>query len=324
MQSSFHTNRSPIQQAYCLFLSCRFIISVVMVGLLLLSNAASAQTASDWKKYQVELQKYQQSFSRAAVKAINAKLAKANQRQIALWQQTAQTARQGELTKEIIAEKVKPAYNNILAAAWIQPQEILDSNTALTADREKILQQADIWEKFVIQPSLKSTSWNTSAAPTLTQFLEQTEFDAVLYSLPLSAKGKLTAKNNRQLTFTLDIEETRCISATNRYRILLGLEPQVIDKKLCAVSRDHSHDMKTKNFFAHESPVEGKKTFTDRANRMGAKGAGSENIFMGSEDGFAAAEAWFDSPGHHKNMFNKNERIAVGRFDNYFTQMTGW
>ena len=45
--------------------------------------------------------------------------------------------------------------------------------------------------------------------------------------------------------------------------------------------------MEKLKFFAHESPVEGKKTMVDRAKRMGTT-ASAENIAMGQPDGEAA------------------------------------
>ena len=103
--------------------------------------------------------------------------------------------------------------------------------------------------------------------------------------------------------------------------MLVGLNALVLDPKLCAAARDHSKDMAEKGFFAHESPVPGKKTPWDRAKNFGTTASG-ENIFMGSNDPHAAITGWFYSPGHHKNMFRPNlVRMGLGCTGKHWTQM---
>jgi uncharacterized protein YkwD len=87
-------------------------------------------------------------------------------------------------------------------------------------------------------------------------------------------------------------------------------------------ARDHSRDMESLHFFAHESPVEGKKMPWDRALRFNTT-AQAENIVMGVHDGRDANEAWFHSPGHHKNMLGEHVRVGVGCSGVYFTEMFG-
>lgn len=287
------------------------------------------------KQLATPLQEYQKAFSRAAQLKVNAKIKKAQISSIQQgWQQAAAARKldyssadpsKPTLTKELIHSQVKPAFDLAYDAFWVEPVDIIASDEKLAAMRTELLDKSTLWDAF-------SDVWNQLVAPypgaptiaSLADMVDQMEFDLVMVALPISEQGRRTLNANRNLTFSLDLEEARCISLTNRYRILLGLAPQSIDLKLCAVARDHSYDMKTRNFFSHESPVAGKKSFSDRAKRMGVSGAGSENIYMGSVKGSAAAEAWFFSPGHHKNMLNENARIAVGRYQEYYTQMTGW
>jgi uncharacterized protein YkwD len=108
----------------------------------------------------------------------------------------------------------------------------------------------------------------------------------------------------------------------NFTRGLLGLPVLAIDLKLCEAARDHCQDMVKLNFFAHESPVEGKTTPWERAKRMGAT-ASAENIASGARDGKAANMMWFDSPGHHKNMLGPYARVGVGRSGEKYTEMFG-
>jgi uncharacterized protein YkwD len=106
-------------------------------------------------------------------------------------------------------------------------------------------------------------------------------------------------------------------------RNLLGLNALAIDLALCEAARDHAKDMERLKFFSHESPVAGKKTFSERAARFGTT-ASAENICFGYHDGTAAQRAWFHSPGHHRNMLAPNRaRIGVGRSGVYYTEMFG-
>ena len=109
----------------------------------------------------------------------------------------------------------------------------------------------------------------------------------------------------------------------NEWRLLLGLNALVIDPKLCNACRGHSEDMNKHKFFAHESPIPGKRTPGDRAAKEGTGWAG-ENIYMGNSSPKAANKGWFFSPGHHKNMFKRSHKtIGMGRYEKHWTQMFG-
>ena len=146
---------------------------------------------------------------------------------------------------------------------------------------------------------------------------------------PLASKLSSSDLRNLEKNFKIaeqkDVPEVeaRGIDQCNRWRLYLGLNMLELDPKLCAASRDHSKDMAEKNFFAHESPVPGKKTPWQRAENFRTK-ASSENIFMGSSNPEAANKGWFFSPGHHKNMFKSGpSRIGLGNHAGHWTQMFG-
>ena len=128
---------------------------------------------------------------------------------------------------------------------------------------------------------------------------------------------KIAAKEN------VPDDERKGIREVNEWRLLLGLNALIIDSKLCDASRSHSEDMERHKFFAHESPLAGKKTPWDRAANEGTKASG-ENIYMGSTLPAAANKGWFYSPGHHKNMFRgSHKQIGLGRYGRHWTQMFG-
>ncbi|MDP0491677.1 MAG: CAP domain-containing protein [Verrucomicrobiota bacterium JB023] len=115
--------------------------------------------------------------------------------------------------------------------------------------------------------------------------------------------------------------EREGIREVNEWRLLLDQNALVIDPKLCDAGRGHSQDMEEHDFFAHMSPIPGKKTPSDRAREAGTRGGG-ENIYMGAPRPEAANKGWFFSPGHHKNMFRPNYRkIGLGQHNRHWTQM---
>ncbi len=117
--------------------------------------------------------------------------------------------------------------------------------------------------------------------------------------------------------------EREGIREVNEWRLLLGLNALVLDHKLCNASRTHSEDMDKVGFFAHQSPVPGRKTPWSRAAEAGTKASG-ENIYKGSTSPNSANKGWFYSPGHHKNMFrSSHKRIGLGCYDKHWTQMFG-
>lgn len=141
----------------------------------------------------------------------------------------------------------------------------------------------------------------------------------------LDRKGLKIIEKNRKIAEKADVPEPelRGVEDANIMRLLAGYNALEIDPKLCAASRDHSKDMETHRFFAHESPVKGKRTPWDRAKNFGTTGSG-ENIYMGSTDPIAANLGWFYSPGHHRNMFNPgHRRIGLGQHNRHWTQMFG-
>jgi hypothetical protein len=121
----------------------------------------------------------------------------------------------------------------------------------------------------------------------------------------------------------LDDSEIQAIEETNKRRAEYKLPPLEVDLHLVLAARDHSKDMAEHGFFDHESPIEGKKTFVDRAKRFGGD-ANGENIFAGDRSAAVAVQAWMDSPGHRENILRPSfRRIGIGRHDQHWTQVFG-
>jgi uncharacterized protein YkwD len=129
----------------------------------------------------------------------------------------------------------------------------------------------------------------------------------------------MTMAKNHEAKKELSEEEYRLVTMTNEYRVMMGRKAVAINVKLCRAARGHSKDMKEKNFFSHDSPVPGKRTFAMRAAKEGTM-AGSENIARTGPRAQDAFWGWFTSDGHHKNMMAPWRQIGVGNEGEMWTE----
>ena len=133
--------------------------------------------------------------------------------------------------------------------------------------------------------------------------------------------------NNREVESVATDPERRQVEITNEYRIMFGHRHAVrINDQLTLAARGHSEDMSRIGFFAHESPVEGKRHPQDRVRAAGYPLWGcSENIHMGSGEPLGAHKSWIGSSGHHRNILSKDWReMGTGRSGVYWTQNFGF
>lgn len=138
----------------------------------------------------------------------------------------------------------------------------------------------------------------------------------------IEANGRAASvlAKNEKLKGEIARQEYEGILELNHWRIAAGMDPLLIDPKLCDASRDHCKDMESLNFFAHDSPVKGKTKPWDRAKNFGTTARG-ENIAINNSPS-ASNQAWFFSPGHHKNMFNPDfSVIGLGIQGRHYCQL---
>lgn len=193
---------------------------------------------------------------------------------------------------------------------------VVSSSTKLQKKRKRLVRLGNIETKLreFLNPN---PQWGPGdeealheAAPSFDENLRIEEEGAV--------ERWLLTQGYRRLTS----DESSVISAINRLRQEAGLETLEIDYKLCFAARDHSYDMVRKNFFSHKSPVHGKKTFSDRAQRIGTV-AYAENIAK-CNTAVSPITLWLNSKPHKKIMFGKwFNTIGVGRAGNNYTAMFG-
>ncbi len=136
--------------------------------------------------------------------------------------------------------------------------------------------------------------------------------------IPLPGNARAVLRRNAALAEEIEPAEAKGIAQLNHWRILLGLDPLIIDPKLCEAARDHSKDMAEQGFFSHTNPDPEKSTPSARARRFGTSASG-ENIAIaaGAE---AANRSWFGSPGHHRNMFGNYSVVGLGGQGRHWTQ----
>jgi hypothetical protein len=244
-------------------------------------------------------------------------------------------SRKDGLSKETIHDAIDPEVKALEGLLWPARDQLVAKAPALqTAFEELQRERADLphWHALYgestagleLHPDAeKHFLKNPPPAPPLPLAGLDDEWTVwTLLALPLSARDRGALEANETLRATMDPEEIAGNTALNRIRWLLGLPLLRIDAKLAAAARDHSADMENLGFFAHESPVAGKKSPSDRAARFGTSG-GAENIAAGQSTGPDAVRAWWYSPGHHKNMLAGHARVGLGRHAQKWTQMFG-
>lgn len=225
---------------------------------------------------------------------------------------------EGPMKKEL-PKFSKPAIDSLRKLLIPNAQEIISLTRAETQNmRSMVLTLASFRDSIVTAAVIPDSEEAKS-------YLLQQEKNIVTSLSGLPKDGlRIMAKNNEiAKKAKIPADEREAAREVNEWRLLLGLNALVIDPKLSNACRGHSEDMNKHRFFAHESPVPGKKTPGDRAAKAGTRWTG-ENIYMGSKSPNAANKGWFFSPGHHKNMFRSTHKtIGMGRYERHWTQMFG-
>lgn len=273
---------------------------------------------------------YLGDFARAARKLADGRLdRKATQELETLRKRVLVLRADANLTKERIHEVGDPVLARLNELLVVTPEQTLEGNRKLIDAREKVLdacfeldEALELWQRSnAALPEKKRASEPPSVGRRDIPVHAEERWLAAL-ATPMDERDGEILIANRIHDGELDSEEAAGILDLNLLRVRLGLHALSIDLKLCNAARDHSKDMRELGFFAHESPVEGKRTPWDRAARAGT-GASAENIAFGQSTGASANEGWWYSPGHHKNMLGDHSKVALGRSEDFWTQMFG-
>jgi uncharacterized protein YkwD len=221
--------------------------------------------------------------------------------------------------KPKLKEVSKPSVDELRKLLSPTPDELLSTATPVLKMQRDAARKLAQFRDAALDAALSTTPSDSR------EQLAAAEAKVAADAGGLPRDGLKILEKNRKIAEDEEVpaEEARGIEECNLLRLYVGLGALVLDPKLCDASRDHSKDMAEQKFFAHESPVPGKKTPWDRAAKAGTTASG-ENIFAGSADSHSANMGWFYSPGHHKNMFSPGQRrIGLGQHGSHWTQMFG-
>ena len=295
-------------------------------GILKIGGPAPAQLLGVITQELAPLQaRYRSAFYQAAKEFLRKRFTDRDPKEVdALRRTVLDLGKNATLAKEEIVAKGDPAMAKLNELLWIDPQEILDATPVLQTHRAALMAIGPHWQRAAdhVAEFGPKREGAPDAAPRFEDVVRADEVLGTTLTLATSDLERKALIANVTLEAGIEFEEANGIRDLNRMRLLLGLKPLRIDVKLCEAGRDHSKDMVEKKFFAHESPVSGKRTPWDRAKRFGTS-AHAENIAAGADTGPGANRQWFHSPGHHKNMLGSHSRVGLGRHHKVWTQMFG-
>lgn len=117
-----------------------------------------------------------------------------------------------------------------------------------------------------------------------------------------------------------DVRSKGCQCGDTRYP---PAPPVVWNDLLEKAALNHTLDMQRNNYFSHTSPNGAKAS-----DRIAAAGYAwrtyGENIAQGFANEKEVIKGWLQSPGHCKNIMDKNAReMGVARAGTYWTQVFG-
>jgi uncharacterized protein YkwD len=224
------------------------------------------------------------------------------------------------LTKEALETTGLSALDQ-LTAAYTQRETARKSHYQRMG---RLAAQLDQFGDFLRQWEAKAGDESALQPPTLSipSYREKTA-ELLAQVSPNDEKARRVLQENEKIGQQLPPEVMAGLRALNAMRIMCGLQPLLIDLKLCEAAKLHSADMEKLRFFSHVSPVAGKSAPFDRARLAGTTACG-ENIYKGSDITVEALRGWFLNPGHHRNMLGElPTRQGLGHSGKYWTQMFG-
>lgn len=181
---------------------------------------------------------------------------------------------------------------------------LIATDAELRADRESLLRMANTCDRLQVAGGEPEASLSESFLAREKKVIQGTA-------------------RRKKISIRLTKDEREILKLTNLVRKKHGLGKLTLDTRLVATARDHCIDMQKHNFFAHESPVEGKATPFDRAALFGTT-ANAENLAAGNVTPAEVVQGWLDSPGHRVNLLQPDmKRTGVGRVGGYWTALYG-
>jgi uncharacterized protein YkwD len=219
--------------------------------------------------------------------------------------------------KKRLAEDGWPAMEKLTAILLPDPRRQIESDATLAARRDAISFRLDLCDSLGRHAGLpEETEIRSRLTPSASSRVDLMPLASLGDRRTLAANQKILATGEVPAAEAIGIEDA------NRIRVLAGLPALRIDPVLCMAARVHSQDMVERGFFDHQSPVEGRWSFSDRAAWAGTT-ASAENISQGQTSAAEANRGWFLSPGHFRNFMGNHARIGLGIHETHYTQLFG-
>jgi hypothetical protein len=306
---------------------------------LILGLLGAAQDADAWKRLEgddaPERQAAFEALRASADPAVQARLRKTVQTQAATALRKAQAER--ARAARALAAASRRGWNPLEIQA---KQKELQAMLAAGNTKGMEAPAKELWARFFFDPAKADADEKAAAARARAEELAGWQAALGVPDAGVALKSSLRAADEAACFLVLEKRDQKIMSEnaalrekipaleyeqawlTNQYRIVFGRTPLRLDVRLFDAAREHCKDMKEHDFFAHESPLPGKRTPGDRAARHGTS-AGGENIYKGSPKPEDSFWAWFHSLGHHQNMVRDYATLGVGTFEKHWTQMFG-
>ncbi|TAH30213.1 MAG: hypothetical protein EAZ06_04155 [Cytophagales bacterium] len=135
------------------------------------------------------------------------------------------------------------------------------------------------------------------------------------------------AKGTENIASASESLERQVFNIVNQERKKQGLPAFVWNENLARAARYHAGDMHTDNYFEHDSydRINGQLVKScDTFVRISKFGQGfAENIAVGSTTAESVMKQWMNSPGHKRNILNRNKSIGVGYYEGRWVQVFG-
>ena len=115
----------------------------------------------------------------------------------------------------------------------------------------------------------------------------------------------------------------RVFELVNKERVKAGVQPLILNEKLCDMARFKLNEMDELGYFDHKSPAYGSPSEMAKAFGITDKGCG-ENL-AGSSTPESVMDAWMSSEGHRANILNpKYTQIGIACHINSDTNSLWW
>lgn len=214
--------------------------------------------------------------------------------------------------EKLINNVAKPAELNWTAAEELKADQPIENKNEPEKEAEEQTSKPD---PIPPKPSVpkKTTTKRSPATPTTRTPAQAAIITPTIPVAPPTSKYSQSA-----------YEKTAILNAINVERRASGLQAVSFNNLLNQAAYNKSHDMLTRNYFAHTAP-DGKSDLDFiKASGYPYQAVGI-NLAMGSfKSADDLVQAWMNSPGHRKNILaDFGKEIGIGIDGQYFTLIIG-